>query len=139
MTGSAARRYALGSAAVASAALVVALAATARYGSGDAAGWVLLGWGVTTAVGVAGGAWLASAHGTLGTDFLKALGTCILTRLAGAAAGAAWAGSQGMGAVWAYLAGLGAGFVSLQLFEIGWFLRLSRGWAPLRGRDAVGH
>ena len=35
-------------------------------------------------------------------------------------------------------AGLGAGFISLQLFEIGWFLTRTRGLTLARGSDAVG-
>ena len=138
MKASAGRRYALGSLAVASIALFAVLPlASAHWASGI--GWTFLGWTVMAVVGVAGGSWTASLHGTEGPDFLKAFGTCILSRLAGATAGAVLAAQQGMGAVWPYLAGLGAGFVSLQLFEIGWFLRQSRDLTLARGSDAVGH
>ena len=138
MNATSGMRYALGSLIVACLALLAVLPYGASLGP-PGIGWVLLGWGVMALVGVPGGAWLASVHGGPGTGFLKALGTCILSRLAGAAIGAAWAGSQGMGAVWPYLTGLGAGFVSLQLFEIGWFLRRTGGFAPARGSNAVGH
>jgi hypothetical protein len=136
--GTAGKRYALGSLAVASVAALAVFPLVAPLGRG-ALGWALLGWTLMAGVGVAGGAWMASLHGRQGTDFLKAMGTCILSRLAGAAVGAAVAGSQGMDAVWPYLAGLGAGFISLQLFEIGWFLRRTRGLTLTRGSDAVGH
>ena len=89
-------------------------------------------------VGVAGGAWLATQHGSPGTGFLVAMGTCMLARLFGSAAGAIAAGTHGMGALWPYLAGLGFGFVPLQLFEIGWFMRLTKHDASVRSGDARG-
>jgi hypothetical protein len=134
---SAAARYALGSTAAAAIAAVALLLAFSPQGRA-AVGWGLLGWSIMALIGVAGGTWQAKLHGSQGTGFLVALGTCILARLVGAAAGAAAAATLGMGAVWPYLAGLGAGYVPLQLFEVGWFLRQSRGATLARGSDAVG-
>ena len=43
--------------------------------------WGGAGWLVMTMVGVLGGAWIASRHGTTGPGFLVAFGVCMLTRL----------------------------------------------------------
>ncbi|HXV74993.1 MAG TPA: hypothetical protein VD788_01640 [Candidatus Polarisedimenticolaceae bacterium] len=137
MRGGAAGRYALGSLTTAVSAAIGMLLVVGL--DPRALGWALAGWAWMTLVGVGGGAWIAARHGDPGPGFLKALGTCILSRLAGAAGGAALAASHGADAVWPYLAGLGTGFVPLQVFEIGWFLRRSRGWTVARGGDALGH
>lgn len=89
--------------------------------------WSLLGWAVMAVSGVGAGVWMARVHGRPGTGFLLALGTGMLARLFGAAAGALWAAQHGVEAVWAYLAGLSAGYLPLQAFESVWFLRRTRG------------
>ena len=137
MRASAAARFVMGSTTVAAIALVALLLAVRPLGHA-ALGWGLLGWSIMALIGVVGGSWQVKLHGSLGTGFIVALGTCILARLAAGAAGAAGAATFGMGAVWPYLAGLGAGYVPLQLFEVGWFLRPSSDMRPARGGDAVG-
>jgi hypothetical protein len=108
--------------------------------------WGGIGWAIMALTGVAGGTWLVRAHGRQGSGFLVALGTCMLARLFASVAGALTAASSGMDAVWPYIAGLGAGYVPLQLFEVGWFLRVarsrSRETAPLvsqRPVDEIGN
>lgn len=120
-----ARRYAMWAAltAVASAAallpLGLALGSRGRL-------WLFGGWSAMALLGLAGGYWMTVVHGRAGADFLVALGTCMLARLVVAAVGAFIAAGAGMSAVWPYLAGLAVGFVSMQLLEVGWFLRRAR-------------
>jgi hypothetical protein len=104
-----------------------------------AIGWGLLGWSVMVLVGAFGGAWVVARHGAPGAGFLVAMGTCMLARLFGAAAGALVAGMQGTGAVWPYLAGLGVGYIPLQFFEIGWFMRHTKYDTAVRSSDAHGN
>ena len=94
--------------------------------------WGAVGWAVTAVTGVAGGAWMARLHGRQGSGFLVALGTCMLARLVASVGGALGAAVIGRPAVWPYILGLCVGYVPLQLFEIGWFLR----WARIRDREA---
>ena len=56
----------------------------------------------------------------------------MLARLFASVGGALGAAVRGTDAVWPYLVGLCAGYVPLQLFEVGWFLRLSK----VRSREA---
>jgi hypothetical protein len=130
-----ARRYAAwsGSIAIAAALLLFAVASTEGV---VAARWSLLGWLVMALTGVLGGSWLAAAHGRPGSRFIVALGTCMLARLFGSAAGAVAAALSGGGAVWPYLAGLGVTFLPLQVFEVGWFLRKGRRTARAAANDA---
>jgi hypothetical protein len=96
--------------------------------------WGVVGWAIMAVTGVAGGAWLARMHGRQGSGFLVALGTCMLARLFASVGGALVAALSGKQAVWPYIVGLCVGYVPLQLFEIGWFLR----WARIRDRGATG-
>ena len=137
MNASAGLRYAGWS--LGSGLLVASIVTLLARSQGRAAiGWGLLGWSVMVLIGVAGGAWLAALHGSSGPRFLVAMGTCMLARLFGAAAGALAAGMHGTRAVLPYLAGLGAGYVPLQLFEIGWFMRRAKYDTPARSGDALG-
>ena len=94
--------------------------------------WGFTGWAIMAVTGVAGGIWMTRTHGRQGSGFLVALGTCMLARLFASVGGALIAAVRGTDAVWPYLVGLGAGYVPLQLFEVGWFLRLSK----IRSRQA---
>ncbi len=85
--------------------------------------WAGVGWLIAVATGVVAGSWLESVHGTPGSGFLKAFGTCMLSRSAAYAVGGLLALSQGRSALWAYLAGLGVGYVATQSFEVYWFAR----------------
>jgi hypothetical protein len=98
--------------------------------------WGALGWSITALIGLAGGAWMARTHGKPGAGFLVALGTCMLARLFASVAGALVAATRGLDAIWPYVAGLGAGYVPLQLFELGWFLRRSK--SRFRGPSVAG-
>ena len=89
--------------------------------------WSLLGWVVMASIGVVGGVWAVRAHGRPGAGFIVAIGTCMLARLFASALGAWGAARHGMPAVWPYLTGLTAGYVPLQLFELGWFVRGIKG------------
>ena len=125
MSGSRARRYALGASAVAVAAGAPLWFLIAPRGTL----WVVwggVGWGMLALLSIAGGAWLAAEHGRPGTGFVRALGTGMLARLSAAVVGAIGAARSGEGAAWAYLAGVIAGFVPLQVFEIVWFHREAR-------------
>jgi hypothetical protein len=131
-------RYAAWSLGIGSgAALIVML--LARSEGRAAIGWGLLGWSVMVLVGAIGGAWLVTQHGAPGAGFLVAMGTCMLARLFGAAAGALAAGMQGTEAVWPYLVGLGVGYIPLQFFEIGWFMRQTKYDTATGDRDAHGN
>lgn len=88
--------------------------------------WGVLGWSIMAVTGVVGGTWMARKLGGQGAGFLVALGTCMLARLFAAVAGAAGAAMNGLDAVWPYVVGLGAGYVPLQLFEMGWFIRRAK-------------
>jgi len=114
----------LGGAIVVAAGLAVLPSALAR--GPETLRWGILGWSIMAVTGVAGGAWMDRKHGLQGAGFLVALGTCMLARLFAAVAGAAGAAMNGMDAVWPYLVGLGVGYVPLQLFETGWFIRRAR-------------
>ena len=88
--------------------------------------WLFSGWVIMALFGLVGGLWMTTVHGRDGADFLVALGTCMLARLAVAASGAFFAARAGMEAVWPYLAGLAVGFISMQVLEVGWFLRKAK-------------
>jgi hypothetical protein len=109
------------------AAACVLAALLALQGEPALVAWGLGGWWVMSVVGVAGGAWLVRRHGAPGSGFLLAMGTCMLARLALAAAGAFAAAAVGMPEVHAYLIGLGAGYVPLQVVEMNWLWRRDRG------------
>lgn len=104
----------------------LALLPLALARGGAALNWGLTGWAIMVLTGVAGGVWMTRTHGRSGSGFLVALGTCMLARLFASVGGALGAATRGTDAVWPYLVGLCAGYVPLQLFEIGWFLRLSK-------------
>jgi len=120
-----ARRYTAWSGSIAVASGLVLLAFASAEGA-VAARWSMLGWLVMALTGVLGGARMATHHGRPGSGFIVALGTCMLARLFASAAGAVAAALSGSGAVWPYLVGLGVGFLPLQIYEVGWFLRRSR-------------
>lgn len=120
-----ATRYTMWSGAVAIG-VAACLIAVGRAQGTEAVTWSLLGWSIMALTGVAGGAWMTARHGQPNSRFLVALGTCMLARLFGAAAGAAAAVLNGSVATTSYLIGLGAAFVALQVLEIGWFLRKAR-------------
>ena len=84
-------------------------------------GWSMLGWLVASVLGTICGARLVSLHGTTGTAFLKAHGSCILARLLTFAGGTAWAFSQSMEGALAFLVGVAAGYLPTQLLEMIWF------------------
>ena len=107
----------------AAAAVVVALLllALARYLERPVPGWSIVGWVLASALGTICGARLVSVHGTPGTAFLKAHGSCILARLFTFAGGTAWAFSQSMEGALAFLVGVAAGFLPTQLLEMIWF------------------
>jgi hypothetical protein len=129
-----ARRYAVWSGSIATASGLLLFAVASARGV-DAARWSLLGWLVMALTGVLGGSWLTAAHGRPGSRFIVALGTCMLARLFGSAAGAVAAVLAGGGAVWPYVAGLGVAFLPLQVFEVGWFLRRGRHAARVASND----
>lgn len=110
----------------------LALLPLALNRGGPAPLWGFTGWAIMAATGLAGGVWMTRTHGRQGSGFLVALGTCMLARLFASVGGALTAAVRGTDAVWPYLVGLGAGYVPLQLFEVGWFLRLSK----IRSRQA---
>jgi hypothetical protein len=83
----------------------------------------LIGWMLTAAAGVGGGAWAVSKHGTPGSGFLVALGVCMLARLILFVAGPLAAAPLGMKAVWACVAGLFAGYLPAQATEVIWFAK----------------
>lgn len=120
-----ARRYAMW-AGLTAAGTAVALLPLGLMLQGQGRRWLFCGWVVMAVLGFAGGCWMTAVHGRVGADFLVALGTCMLTRLAVAAVGAVLAARAGMSAVWPYLAGLGLGFFSMQVLEVGWFLRRAK-------------
>lgn len=136
MKASAIARYSVLSGGIAVATAVSLLALAASSVALDAR-WMMSGWGIMALVGVAGGAWLTATHGRPGSGFIVALGTCMLSRLFASAIGAAAAVMTGGHAVTSYLTGLGAGFVTLQVFEVGWFLRRDRTTATTRGRGGA--
>ena len=120
--------YALLSTAIAIAAGLALLPFGIQRGGG-ALFWGGIGWAIMALTGVVGGTWLVRAHGRQGSGFLVALGTCMLARLFASVAGALSAASSGMDVVWPFIAGLGAGYVPLQLLELGWFVRVARAQA----------
>lgn len=121
-------RYSLWSGSFATASALILLPFGLPRGTG-AVLWGLLGWMATGVVGVAGGAFMVSRHGTSGPGFLMILGVCMLLRLLLSAVGAVAAVGEGMQAVWPYLIGLVAGFIPVQIVEIVWFLRNTPGTA----------
>ena len=130
MKGTGALRFVILSGAIAAAVGLALLFLVPDRGPGDLF-WGSLGWAIMATSGVAGGGWMVRRHGSAGSGFLVALGTCMLARLFASVAGALAAASSGNHAVWAFLAGLCAGYVPLQVFEVGWFIRKSRN----RSRD----
>lgn len=107
--------------AAAAVAVALALLALARYWGQPVPGWSLFGWVLASALGTICGARLVSLHGTPGTAFLKAHGSCILARLFTFAGGTAWAYSQSMEGALAFLVGVAAGYLPTQLLEMIWF------------------
>ena len=88
--------------------------------------WSLFGWALASGLGVFCGARLVALHGTPGTAFLKALGSCILARLFTFAGGTAWAVSHSMEEALAFLAGVVAGYLPTQIVEMVWFASRTR-------------
>ena len=131
MKSSGALRFAIIGAAVAVLA-GLALLPLALARGGPAPVWGFTGWANMALTGLAGGIWMTRTHGRQGSGFLVALGTCMLARLFASVGGALTAAVRGTDAVWPFLVGLCAGYVPLQLFEVGWFLRLSK----VRSREA---
>ena len=125
MTNAVTRRVVIGCAVVALAAGVILALSTLSFGA-FALQSGLLGWGLMALVGVTAGGWAVSRHGTPGPGFIVAVGTGMLARLVLAGAGAAVTLSRGEGALYAYFAGVGAGYVPVQLYEMGWFLTFGR-------------
>jgi len=85
--------------------------------------WGLIGWGLMTAVGIGSGVGLVRAHGRPASAFLLAVVGSVLARLAGAALGGWAAARAGEAMVWPYLTGLAAGYLPLQILEVGWIAR----------------
>jgi hypothetical protein len=114
------QRYALyaGSITLAVALLIYGLAWSRAW---QVPGWAIFGWLLASVTGVGFGARLVSLHGTPGSGFMVALGTCILARLFAFAGGAAWAVSRSYEEAIAFLAGLVIGYVPTQVFELVWF------------------
>ena len=112
----------------AAATVVVALLllALARYLGWPVPGWTVVGWALASTVGVLCGARLVAVHGTPGTAFLKAHGSCILARSLTFAGGTAWAFSQSMEGALAFLIGVAAGYVPTQILELVWFASQTR-------------
>ena len=88
--------------------------------------WALIGWGLMAAVGVVGGVGLVRSHGRPAHGFFVAIGASMLARLGVAALGAWGAARAGESAVLPYLAGLAAGYLPLQILEVGWILGRTR-------------
>jgi hypothetical protein len=103
-----------------------ALAALVPRGDAFALRWTLIGFGLMASVGIASGASLVRSHGRAAHGFFVALGATTLARLGLAALGAWGAVAAGDGAVAPYLVGLAAGYVPLQLLEVGWILGRTR-------------
>lgn len=107
-------------------ATLAAVALATLVPQGAALRWALTGCGLMAAIGIVSGASLVRAHGRAAHRFFVALGASTLARLGLAALGAWGAASAGDGAVAPYLAGLAAGYVPLQLLEVGWILGRTR-------------
>ena len=118
-------RFVLSAGAVAFAAAVFVVTAGALYGP-TALRFGLLGWALTTTVGVFGGAWLIAHHGKALSPFLIAMATCMLARAVVAGAGALVAVPWGIEAMVPYVGGLLAGYLPVQILEMVWFHRRSR-------------
>jgi len=88
--------------------------------------WAGIGWGLMTVVGVVGGIALVRCHGRPAHGFFVAAGASMLTRLGTAALGAWGAARAGESAIGPYLAGLAAGYLPLQILEVGWLLGRTR-------------
>lgn len=87
--------------------------------------FALIGWGPIALIGVLGGALAVRFHGRAGGAFPLTLLTCILLRLFCGLGGLALAMRGGQ--VGAYLTALFGTFVTLQVFEVVWFIRRSQG------------
>jgi hypothetical protein len=118
-------RFVLGSSLVALAAGAVLTVVAGRFGS-LAVGYGLAGWLAMALVGTAAGAWAVARHGKPGPGFIVAVGTGMLARVVLAAIGAGVTVARGEGGIYAYFAGVGAGYVPVQMYEMGWFLRQGR-------------
>jgi len=114
--------FALRAAAVALAAGALVTVIAALDGAGSAA-WAAIGWAPAAAVGVAAGTWLAAVHGRRDASFVKALGFGMLARFGAVLVSTALALSGGPAVYRPCLAGIAAAYVSLQAFEIVWFVR----------------
>ena len=118
-------RHAAWSAAVAVISALLALALAAYLGR-SVPGWSVLGWALAGSLGAICGARLISVHGTVGTAFLKAHGSCILARLFTFAGGTAWAFSHSTEEALAFLVGVLAGYLPTQFLEMVWFARRTK-------------
>ena len=94
--------------------------------NGVALRWALTGCGLMAVVGIVSGVSLVRSHGRAAHAFFVALGASTLARLGAAALGGWGASVAGDGAVAPYLAGLAAGYVPLQVLEVGWILGRTR-------------
>ncbi len=103
-----------------------ALATLVPRSDGVALRWALTGCALMAIVGVVSGVSLVRSHGRAAHGFFVALGASTLARLGAAALGAWGAAVAGDGAVVPYLAGLAAGYVPLQVLEVGWILGRTR-------------
>ena len=88
--------------------------------------WALTGCGLMAVVGIVSGVSLVRSHGRAAHGFFVALGASTLARFGAAALGGWGAALAGDGAVAPYLAGLAAGYVPLQVLEVGWILGRTR-------------
>ena len=88
--------------------------------------WTAAGWLVAAGIGLVAGFWMNRVHGRAGAAFIVALGTCMLARLFAAAAVGGAATMAGRIAIWSFVVGLAAGFIPLQVLEVGWFHVLTK-------------
>ena len=88
--------------------------------------WAITGWGLMTVIGVLSGAGLVRFHGQAAHGFFVVIGAALLVRLVSSAVGAWGAATAGERAIGPYLTGLAAGYLPLQLLELGFFLRRTR-------------
>lgn len=88
--------------------------------------WAVTGWGLMAIVGLGGGLGLLRFHGRPAHGFVVVIGASLLARLGLAALGAWGAASAGAHAIVPYLIGLAAGYLPLQVLEVGWILGRTR-------------
>lgn len=113
-------RFAILAASVAVLSGAVAVGMALRSGG---AAWAVVGWAPVAVAGIAGGAWLAEAHGRMNRSFFLAFALGMAGRSVAVIASVLCALTASADAWKPCLAGLAAGYFPLQVFEIGWFLR----------------